>query len=252
LQSLIEEELLFDAYVLLLYHAIAAGEDVDMLADVIDVEQSGLYTVVEVGGEVGDLVGEIDQLGFERGTLVEQIGRELWMLLGAVITRVLNDALADPKGEIEATMGGVTLLEVFNDAEGVDVVIEGATVTAETGVQSAFASMAKGGMADVMDQGEGLGEVFVEAECGGGGASDLRDLNSMGEATAEVVGGATGEDLGFSCEATEGASLHNALTVALEGRARGAKRRGIDTGQERIVRVSCDRASMQIDWHVQV
>jgi hypothetical protein len=131
-------------------------------------------------------------------------------------------------------------------------VIEGAAVSAEAGVQSAFASVAKGGMADVVDQSEGLSEVFVEAQCGGCGAGDLRDLNGMGEAAAEVVGGATGEDLGFSCEATEGAGLHNAFAITLEGRARGTKWRGIDAIQERIVLVSCNRASMQIDRHVQI
>jgi len=131
-------------------------------------------------------------------------------------------------------------------------VVEAAAVTAEAGIEGALAGVAKGGMADVVDQSQGLGEVFVEAECGGRSAGDLRDLDGVGEAAAEVVGGAAGEDLGFACKTTEGACLHNAFSITLKGRARGAKRRGIDAGQKRIVRVSCDRASMQIDWHVYV
>jgi hypothetical protein len=72
-------------------------------------------------------------------------------------------------------------------------------------------------MADVVDQGEGFGEVFVEAERGGDVAGDLRDFHGVGEAAAEVVGGAAGEDLGLAGEAAEGAGLHDALAVALEG-----------------------------------
>ena len=33
--------------------------------------------VVEVGGEIGDLVGKVDDLGFERRALVEEVGGEL-------------------------------------------------------------------------------------------------------------------------------------------------------------------------------
>ena len=75
LQGFVEEEFLFDAGVLLFDACVAAGEDVDVLSDVADLEQAGLDAVVEVGGEVGDLVGEVDDLGFERGALAEKVGR---------------------------------------------------------------------------------------------------------------------------------------------------------------------------------
>ena len=61
----------------LLDHAVAAPEDVDVLADVADLEQSRLDAVVEVGGEVGDLVGEVDQLRLERRPLIEKIVRQV-------------------------------------------------------------------------------------------------------------------------------------------------------------------------------
>ena len=118
-------------------------------------------------------------------------------------------------------------------------------------VEGAFAGVAEGGVADVVDQGEGLGEVLVEAEGGGDGAGDLGDLDGVGEAAAEVVGGAAGEDLGLAGEAAEGAGLDDALAVALEGGARGTKGRGIDAGEERIVRVSGDGASLQFVGHIQ-
>jgi hypothetical protein len=128
-------------------------------------------------------------------------------------------------------MGGVTLLEVLDDAEGVEVVVETAAVAAEALVEGALSRVAEGRVAYVVDEGEGFGEVFVEAESGGGGAGDLSNLDGVGEAAAKVVGSPAGEDLGFAGEAAEGAGLHDALAVALEGCARGARRRGKDTLQ---------------------
>ena len=197
-----------------------------MLADMADLEQAGLYTVVEVGGEVGDLVGEVDDLRFERRPLTEKVVGEFGVLFGGVVARVLDDAFANAEGEIEAAMRGVALLKVLDDAEGVEVVVEAATVAAEAFVECALAGVAEGRMADVVDEGEGLGEVFVKAERRCGGACDLRDLDGVGEAAAEVVGGAAGEDLRLAGETAEGARLHDAFAVALEGGARDARRRG--------------------------
>ena len=67
-----------------------------------------------------------------------------------------------------------------------------------------------------------------------------------------MVGGAAGKHLRLARQTAEGASLHDALAVALEGRARRAKGRRIDAGQKKIVRVSGDRASMEIDRHSQI
>ena len=67
---------------LLFDRGVAAGEDVDVLADVADLQQAGLDAVVEVGGEVGDLVGEVDDLRLERRALAEEVGGQLGMLVG--------------------------------------------------------------------------------------------------------------------------------------------------------------------------
>jgi hypothetical protein len=148
-------------------------------------------------------------------------------------------------------MGGVALLEVLDDAEGVEVVVEAAAMKAEALVQGALAGVAEGRMANVVDEGKGLGKVFVEAEFGGSGAGDLGDLDGVGEAAAKVVGGSAGEDLRLAGEAAEGAGLHDALAIALERRPRGTGRR-VDAGQKwviRIIRAGGDRAEMQIGGH---
>jgi hypothetical protein len=74
LQRLVEEELGVDAGVLALDLVVAAGED-GRGRGCGDLEQAGLDAVVEVGGEVGDLVGEVDDLGFERRAAAEEVGR---------------------------------------------------------------------------------------------------------------------------------------------------------------------------------
>jgi hypothetical protein len=102
-------------------------------------------------------------LGFEGRTLAEHVGFEERVLMGLIVAGVLDDALADAEGEVEAAVGGVALLEVLADAESVEVVIEAQAVLLQALVEGAFASVAEGRVADVMDEGEGLGEVFVEA-----------------------------------------------------------------------------------------
>ncbi len=46
-------------------------------ADCIQSQQAGFVAIVEVGGAVGDFVGQIDKLRFERRTAVEQIFGQL-------------------------------------------------------------------------------------------------------------------------------------------------------------------------------
>ncbi len=59
----------------LLDFAIKALEDRHAFADFLEREEMGFVAVVEVGGVVGDFVGQVDELGFERRALVEQIFR---------------------------------------------------------------------------------------------------------------------------------------------------------------------------------
>ncbi len=127
-----------------------------MLADVADLEQAGLDAIVKIGGEVGDLVGEVDDLGFERRPRSRKYGASSGCSSDGVVAGVLDDAFADAEGEIEAAMGGVALLEVLADAERMEVVVEAQAVPLQAVVESALAGVAEGRMADVVDQGERL------------------------------------------------------------------------------------------------
>jgi len=52
---------------------VKAGEERDLIANLAEVEDVGGEAVFKVGGEVGDFVGQVDELGFERGLLVQEI-----------------------------------------------------------------------------------------------------------------------------------------------------------------------------------
>ena len=149
-------------------------------------------------------------------------------------------------------MRGVALLEMLNDTQRVEIVVEAPPMTAEAAVQCALTGMPEWRMADVVNKRKRLGQIFVQAKRGGNGPGNLCDLDGVGQAAAKMVGRPAGKYLRLARETPEGAGLHNALAVTLEGRTRGTVRRGIDAGQKEIVRISGDRASMEIDCHSQI
>ena len=188
-----------------------------MGAHVCKVEDAGREAIVEVRSEVGDLVGQVDELRFERRLLIKEIRRKFRMFDGIVVARVLDDALADAQGEIEAREGCVTLLEGSDDAERVQVVIEAQAMRVHCFVEGAFARMAEGRMSDVVHQRERFGEVSVESESGSDGARKLRHFNGVGEATPVVVGVAVGKHLCLAGEAAKRTRMNDAGAVALKG-----------------------------------
>ena len=149
-------------------------------------------------------------------------------------------------------MRGVTLLEVLDDTQRVEVVVEATPMTLEAPIEGALTGVPKWRMADVMDQRKRLRQIFVQAKRGGNGPGDLRNLNRVGQAPAKVIGGTAGEYLRLPRKTPEGAGLHNAFAIPLKGCTRGTKGRGIDAGQKEIVLISGDRASMEIECHSQI
>ncbi len=83
-------------------------------------------------------------------------------------------------------------------------------------VERLLAGVGEGRMADVVSQRQRLGEIFVQVEHRGRGAGNLRHLDGVGQAVAEMVGKPGREHLGFGFQAAEGAGMDNAVAVALE------------------------------------
>src|ERR1051326_4561985 len=117
--------------------------------------------VIEIGSVVRDFIGEVDELGLERRALVEYVLRKFGMIFGGVIAGMLDNSLPDFEGEVEAREGGIALLEVFENAEGGEVVVEREAVILHRGIQGFLTSVAEGWVADIVDQGQGFGEISV-------------------------------------------------------------------------------------------
>lgn len=164
-------------------------------------DQATFEGVFEIVATVSDFVGEIDGLGFERG-----------LGFGA---RQGAEALADFVGEIEAVEFRVFDLELFDDAKALVAPTKATSVLHEL-VEGVFDGMAKGGMTEIPGEGDGLGEVFVEAEGAAKGAGEGGDLDGMGEAGTDVIAGAVEWDLGFVLEATKSGAVNDAFAVSLE------------------------------------
>jgi hypothetical protein len=106
-------------------------------------------------------------------------------------------------------------------------------------------------MADVVGEGEGLGEFAIEAEGLGDGGGDLGDFKCVGQAAAGVVAGEIacqpGEDLGFSSEAPECAGVKNAGGIAGEVGSIGMWRFGMLTLGEATLAVDGDAWRERLD-----
>ena len=183
--------------------------DADVAFEAVLVEEAGVDAVVEVVAVVGDLVGEVGDLGFEGGG--RGGGGACGMIVGG---GMLGKAFADLEGEVQAGERGVFLLEALDDAEALAVVLEPAVVAHEL-VEGVLTLVAVGGVAEVMSEGDGFGEVLVDAEGAGDVAGDGGDLHGVGEAGPQVVAGAVEEDLGLVFEPAEGARVDDAVAVAL-------------------------------------
>jgi hypothetical protein len=215
---------------------VESAEQGHVGADLRQGEDAGAQPVVEIGGEVGDFVGHVDELRLDGRELVQKEVRQLRVVRGGVVAGVLDNAFAHAEGEVEAAKGDITLLEPRDDAEGVQVVVEAQAECLERVVQSLFSGVAEGRVADVVGQGQGLCQLHIQAQDRGQGAGDLGDFQGVGEAAAEVVGrriaGQAREDLGFAGQAAKGARMQDAGGIAGKGQAIGMERLGMDAAGE--------------------
>src|SRR4029077_6089103 len=112
LKRLVKNQLLGSIRISNFCLAVMALKQINAFRNLLDREQPRFVAIVEVGGVVGNLVGQVDKLRFERRLLIEQILGKFRMLPSIVIVRVLDDALADFKCQIQPAESGVTQFEV--------------------------------------------------------------------------------------------------------------------------------------------
>ena len=85
---------------------------------------------------------------------------------------------------------------------------------AQQAVEHALAGVSERGVAEVVAERDGLGQIFVQPEGPGRTSRDLRDLDRMGQPRPEVVPLVRDEDLRLVLQAPEGAGMDDAVPVA--------------------------------------
>ena len=196
------------------------GKKFDFAAEFLFGKEAGFEAVIEVVAAIG----RVRRQGWRPGLRGRGSWREaLWRGAGLIVWGlVFGQALAGFPGEVQAAEAGVFFLQFLDDAQALTVVLE-AAVAAHQLVQHLLAFVAERGMAQIVRQGDGFGQVVVQVERAGDAAGDGGDFDGVGQARAQMVAGAVEEDLGLVFQAAKGARVDDAVAVAL---VFGAPQRG--------------------------
>src|ERR1700733_745595 len=176
----------------------------------------GFVTIVEIGGVVSDLIGNIDKLCLKRRTKIKQVLDQFRMLLSLIIVRVFDDPLADFESQIEPAKGCIACLKVFHDAQGVQIMVKKISMLTHGNIERLFTRVAKRRMADIMHQSEGLNQVDIQAELRRNRSRDLRNFQGVGQTITKMIGMAGGKNLGFRLKPAKSSGVDDAIAVPLK------------------------------------
>ncbi len=197
----------------------------------LQVKQARLHPIVHVVIVIGDVVGKGRHLSLGRGP-----GRQPQAIFGvelgdgaprrAVELRchraiVLDHSFQGLPGQVQPVPFRIAALELGHHPEGLDVVVEPAIGLHEH-LQLILAGMTERGMAQVVGERDGLGEINVQAERRGQGPRDLRHLQGVGQPGSEVIALMGHEDLGLLLQPPEGGAMDDAVPIPGERGAGGA------------------------------
>ncbi len=199
------------------------------LSEVGDCEQTGAQPVIDVVVVVGDVVGKCRDLRLGSGESVE--GERMAAVVFGDRRRhrafnpraaqrpvVLDRAFERFPSQVEAVEFGIMALEPGQDPQGL-VVVREAAKTRHLGVQGFLTGMAERGVAEVMSERQGLGQILVEAERAADGAGDLRHFEAMGQPGAVMIALVIDKDLRLVGQPAKRRRMNDAVPVALKGRA---------------------------------
>ena len=241
--ELVNDARLFERRIEIVDLAEQSGDEWNGCAELGDRKQAGAQAVVNVVGVVGDVVGDCGGLRLEAGMAPEIEGVPLIVAkdrgrnaaravsfgrrAGGVKQRavVFHQPRQGRLGEVEPVEGGVAALEFGHDPQGVAIVVE-AAMLGHAGVERVLAGMPERRVAEIVAERDRFGEVVVEPQGPGERARDLRHLDGVGEAGAEMIALVIDEHLGLVGEAAEGRRVDDPVAVALELGARRRRRLG--------------------------
>ena len=113
---------------------------------------------------------------------------------------------------------GVSLLQDFNNPQALEIVLK-APVISHQDIKGILSRMAEGGMPQVVGQGDGLGELFVEAQFAGDPPGDLCHLQGVCKAGPVIVPLVVDKDLCLILQPPKGGAVDNAVPIPLKGRS---------------------------------
>ena len=124
---------------------------------------------------------------------------------------MIDDAVAHFKSQVEAP---AVLFEHVDDAQRLDIVRK--SVRSQT-VQNPLARVPERRVPQIVPQSDRFRQVFIESEGTGDGARDLRNVDGVRHAGAEMVAFRRKEDLRLIFQTQERLAVNNAVAVALKG-----------------------------------
>ena len=131
---------------------------------------------------------------------------------------MLDQALERLPGEIEPVECRVTPLEAGHDPQRLGIVIE-AAIGRHQPVELLLPGMPERRVAEIVRQGDRLGQILVEPKRPGDRAGDLRHLETMGEAGAIMIPLVIDEHLRLVLEPAECGGMDDPVAIPLEDRA---------------------------------
>ncbi len=127
----------------------------DRLLRLVNAKHARIVGVVEVGGVVGNLVAQVDELRLDQGLEGREILLEQRSLARDQIAGVLYDAFADLNVRLRPGKRAWGFSKLSSDPQSLQVVLKAVPELLEDAVQLDLPGVSEGWMADVMGQGGG-------------------------------------------------------------------------------------------------
>src|ERR1035437_8663103 len=131
---------------------------------------------------------------------------------------MLGKAFAHFPRQVQAGKPRILLLQFLDDAQALAIVFEAVEILHQP-IEHRLALVTERGVAEVVCQRNGLGEVLIKLERAGDVARNGGHLHRMGQPRAEVIAGAVEKHLGLVFEPAKGPGVNDAVTVPLILRA---------------------------------
>lgn len=181
------------------------------VAKVVRRDEPEAESIVQVVCVVRNAIHHIHNLGFEQRL---PAASEFGCLRSIGSAAVQHERLSHLERQIQAGEVRIAFFEFVHAAKAKKIVVEPAMI-AEAFIQCRFARVPERRMADVVGQGDDLGEVFIQSQSASDCSCDLRDLECVRETRAMVIIDGGDENLRLARHAAKRGAVHDAFAVTL-------------------------------------